>query len=142
MLRIKKMAKEKRDTFVLELPLKFSPQDSRELNTRLNAARFLYNACLGESLRRIALMKQSKCWSLGRKLKKSPENTKKRSEYFRQAQLDYEFSEYSLHSYVSGTRNACWIKEHIDSSTSQKIATKAFQAAKEYLLRKKGRPRF
>jgi putative transposase len=135
------MPKETNDSFILELPLRASPADSKELDIRLNAARQLYNAALGESLRRLDLVKESRLWAKGRSLLKTGKK-KEAKESFLQAQKKQEFSEYSLHAYIGKIRNGCWIGSHIDSSSSQKIATKAFQSAKEFLFRKKGRPRF
>ena len=49
-------------SFVAEFPLQTTAADDKTLDTRLNAARHLYNACLQECLRRLDLMKQSKAW--------------------------------------------------------------------------------
>ena len=102
------MPKETSDSFILELPLKASPMDSKELNIRLDAARQLYNASLSESLRRLALVKQSKLWTKGRELLKAGKK-KEAKESFLQAQKKYDFSEYSLHSFIGEVRNSSWI---------------------------------
>lgn len=136
------MSKSPSDSFILELPLKVSSHETKELDIRFEAGRHLYNACLGECLKRIALIRQSKEWSKGRSLEKRPENTKNRRDLFQQAQKKYAFSEYSLHAFVGNLRNNCWVREHVDSLTAQKVATNAFQSAMEYLVGKRGRPRF
>ena len=136
------MSSQNGNTFVLELPLNVPPSESKELNVRFEAARHLYNACLGECLRGIAHIRQSKEWVKGRSLEKKPENTKVRRDFFNKAKEKYAFSEYSLHSFAGNLRNSCWIKDHIDSFSAQKVATNAFQSAKEYLMGKRGRPRF
>jgi hypothetical protein len=136
------MSKKTSDSFILELPLKTSPEESKELDKRLEAARHLYNACLGECLRRMALLRQSKGWNKARSLPKTPENTKTRRDLFKESQKKYEFSEYSLHVFAADIRSSCWIKNHIDSSSAQKVATKAFNSAKEHLVGKRGKPRF
>ena len=48
------------DSFIHELRLKTTPHDLKDLDKRLNAARLLYNACLGEGLKRLRLVRQSK----------------------------------------------------------------------------------
>jgi putative transposase len=101
----------------------------------------LYNAALGESLLRLTLVKESRLWTKGRALLKA-DNQKEAKESFLQAQKNYEFSEYSLHAFIGGIRNSCRIRNHIDCHSSQKIATKAFQSTKEFLFRKRGKPRF
>jgi putative transposase len=136
------MSKGSSDTFVLELPLVISPQEEKEINIRFEASRHLYNACLGECLRCIALIRQSKTWSQARALTKTSENIKERRELYSKSQKEYQFSEYAMHFFAATIRKGCWIENHVDSSLAQKIATKAFLSAKEYLVGKKGRPRF
>ena len=54
------MPKAQTPSFVLELELKvrISQAEEKALLTRLDVARQVYNACLGESLRRLNLMRQ------------------------------------------------------------------------------------
>jgi len=49
-------------SFVCEVPLRVSPAHEKVLLARLEAARQLYNACLGEAVRRIRLIQQSRLW--------------------------------------------------------------------------------
>ncbi len=49
-------------TFVLSIPLVVKPGEDRILIGRMESGRRLYNATLGEALRRHGLMKQSKAW--------------------------------------------------------------------------------
>ena len=65
------MAKAKTPTFILELALEISPHDEAELNARFEAARQLYNACLDEAKRRLALLRQSKEFQKARKMPKT-----------------------------------------------------------------------
>lgn len=130
------------DSFIHEISLETTPQDQKELNVRLRAGGSLYNACLGESLRKISLIRQSHPWKKARKLIKSQEHTSERKELFKQTKKCYAYSEYELHAFVANLRKGCWIEKHLDSSTAQKIATKAFKAADEYLHGKRGKPRF
>ena len=60
-------------SFVYTLPLKVSRKEEKVLNKRFDAARQLYNACLGESLRRLDLMRQAKTYQYARKCKKKKE---------------------------------------------------------------------
>ena len=136
------MSKVSTDSFVHELALQTDPRDEKELDIRLEASRHLYNGCLSESLRKIVLIRQSNVWKKARRLAKSKENTTQRRELFKQAKQSYSYSEYELHSFVATLRKSCWLANHIDSHTAQKIATKAFKAADEYLHGKRGRPRF
>ena len=129
-------------SFVFEFPLQANPEEERELNIRFNASRQLYNACLGESLRQISLIRQSRQWNEASRLKKQKDNTAKRRKLYKEAEKEYDFSEYSLHTFVGKLRNNCWIRKHIDSLSAQKLATQAFSSLKQYLIGKRGRPRF
>jgi putative transposase len=98
--------------------------------SRLDAARQMYNACLGEAMRRINLIRQSKDFNKARSLKlQNPE----RKVLFKRARERYDFSEYALHSHSTKLRHS-WISEHIDSNTAQKLATRAYKAVEKVLF--------
>jgi putative transposase len=126
------------DSFIFELPLQIPAEQESVCHARFYAGCNLYNACLGEALKRLSLARQSKDWQQAKKLLRS----KERSNCFRQALKRSQFSEYSLHAFVKNLVHECWIKDHIDSQVAQKIATRAFLSAHEYMLGKRGRPRF
>jgi hypothetical protein len=54
---------------------------------------------------------------------------------------DYGFSEYALHLFVTQA-NTAWIADHIDSSTAQILATRAYRAAKRICVGQAKRVRF
>jgi DNA-nicking Smr family endonuclease len=98
----------------------------------------MYNACLGEAMRRVRLIRQSKDFSKARSLKpKNPE----RKVLFKRAREQYDFSEYALHSYSTKLRHS-WIGDHIDSNTAQKLATRAYKAVEKVLFGKAKKARF
>ena len=136
-------------TFIHELKLKTTPADIKVLSRRLDIARQLYNACLGESLKRLCLMRQSKAYQTALKLPKQTKNkkgkliaNKSRQQLFKQAKEDYRFSEYAIHAYLTKIYSKTWLAQHLDSLTAQKVATRAFKAAEAYAYGKKGKPRF
>ena len=133
------MPKSKTPSFIHELPLKVNPIEANVLRKRLEANRQLYNACLGEALRRLNPMRQSNIWQEAREMSQNIKDrkgkskpNKERAESFKQAREEYGFSEYSLHEYAKLIRQACFISDHIDSSTAQKTATRAFNAVEQY----------
>lgn len=133
------MAKRKSTpSFIHELPLRVDPRTARVLSVRFEAARNLYNACLRESLRRLDLMHESRAWRKARACK----DKKERSALFRKAAAPFALDEYSLHAFAAESKNACWIGDHLDINTCQKIAGRAYQAVAEHLYGKRGRPRF
>jgi transposase len=84
------------------------------------------------------LLRQSKDFQLARKLKKTDPQ---RKVLFKRARDTPNFSEYAIHAYVTGIRNS-WIGEHIDSTTAQKLATRAYNAAAKVLFGKAKKVRF
>lgn len=105
---------------------------------RLEAARQMYNACLGEAMRRVNLIRQSKDFNKARSLKS---NNPERKVLFKRTRERHEFSDYAIQSFGTKIRHS-WIGEHIDAHTGQKIATRAFNAAEKVLFGKARRVRF
>ena len=94
------MARETTASFICEVPLKATPADERELLIRLDCARMVYNACLGESLRRLRQLHESRAFKDAKKLPKGvrgSEAYQKRKEAFRDADEQAGFREYDLH---------------------------------------------
>src|SRR3990172_12738458 len=127
----------KTPSFVLELPLETTSVQETAILTRLEAGRQLYNACLGEALKRLDLIRQSREFQIIIILPKGEE----RSDKFKNLDKEYGFTEYALHDYVAKIRDS-WIKEHINSHIAQKIATRAFKAVQKKAFRKAKNVRF
>lgn len=126
------------ETFIHELSLIVSFLSLLELDSRLEAGGFLYNAMLQESLRRLKLMRESKEWQKARALIDRKEKNKAFKKIIRQR----KFTEYDLHRYLTDFLKGFPLRSKLDSQCCQKIASRAFSAAKEYSLGKRGRPRF
>jgi transposase len=90
----------------------------------------MYNACLGEAMRRLKLIRQSKDFNRARS--KKPSNPE-RKVLFKRARERYDFSEYALHSWCTQLRHS-WLDKHIDSNTAQKLATRAYKAVEKVLF--------
>ena len=125
-------------SFVCELPLVVSPANEGVILSRLEAARQMYNACLGEAMKRVRLIRQSKDYNKAGSLK--PSNPE-RKVLFKRAREQYEFSDYAIQSYGTKIRHS-WIADHIDAHTGQKIATRAFNAVEKVLFGKAKKVRF
>jgi len=145
------MPKAKTDSFIVEVPLAITSSEEKCLLARLEAARQVYNACLGESLKRLGLLRQSKAYQTARKMprgrtgrgatEKQKRMAKARASAFREANAVVGFREYDLHAYAKQF-NHCWLGEHLDINTIQKLATRAFKAVQQHSFGKRGRPRF
>lgn len=128
---------ERTPSFVCELPLQVSPAEARELNARLEAARQVYNACLGEALQRARLLRERRMYRKARRMPKGDE----RSEAFRAARRSVEFTDAALQRYAVRLRQRVF-RDRLDVHVAQKLASRAFLAANEWLLGRRGRPRF
>ncbi len=136
-------------SFVTEIPLVVNSQVEKELLARFQAGRQLYNACLNEAMTRVRLISFSDTYQQARITPKTLKKGQKtvpnpeRKKLFNQGWSDYHFSEYELHSFATLTaKSAKWIAEKIDSNTQQKLATRAFNAAKKVLLGQAKKVRF
>jgi putative transposase len=113
-------------SFIMEFPLRTNPAQESTILVRLDAGRQLYNACLGEALRRLDLLRQSKeCLEI-RQLPRG----NIRTEAFKALNKKFEFTEYDLHHYTVGIRHS-WIEEHINIHIAEKLATRAFKAVQK-----------
>ncbi len=135
------MPKNTTPSFITELPLIVSSQIDRELMSRFQAGRHLYNACLTEAMVRVRLVQNSEAYKQALSLPRTVKKGKKyianseRKKLFNEAWRQYRFGEYELHSFATKTaKSAKWIAEKVDSNTQQKIATRAFNTAKKVLL--------
>src|SRR5881275_1399015 len=114
--------KSKTPTFLLELPLRVDAGQAKRLRAHFEAARCLYNALLGEALKRLSQMRADPAWQAARDLPKAQK--KERKAAFSRLRQMYSFSEYALHSFAK-TANCSWIADHIDSMMAQTLATRA-----------------
>jgi putative transposase len=113
-------------SFVCEVPLRVSPAEERVLQARLEAARALYNACLGEARRRWRLVEESKAYQHAQRL---PKKTTERKDAFKAARAAHGFTDADLQAYAKECRHASvWIEDHLDAPVSQKLATRAYRA--------------
>lgn len=128
---------EQEGRFVLELPLQTHGGQEKTLRTRFEAGRQIYNACLGECLRRLTLMRESKDYQRARAMQKG----KERTSAFRDLDKRFLFREYDLYHWTTQFTRS-WLNEHIDSQTVKRLMERAYNATKEYQFGKRGRPRF
>ena len=144
-----KRRSERTPSFVCELPLRVPWSLGRRLAAKFEAARQVYNACLGEGLRRLGLVRQSVWFAKGRA---TPRQQKvERQTHFRAAREQHAFSDAALQQYAIRLRSKggtgrgapkTWIGEHLGAHEVQTLASRAYRAANTYLLGQHGRPRF
>jgi putative transposase len=131
------MGRQTTPSFILELPLQVDTTQQRSLSARLEIARQVYNACLGESLRRLELKRESQAYRAAVKL---PKGTKRQAA-FADINQTFGFQEYALHAYAAHITQS-WMAHHLDSQVVQTLASRAFKAVQQYAFGKRGKPRF
>lgn len=118
---------EQTPSFVCEIPLQVTVRQARTINTRLEAGRQLYNAILGEGLRRLRLTKESKAYQATKKIPKDEVHLNERRAAFSAVRLDHGFTEYQLSQYATQIRKS-WIGDHVGAHLAQKIVKRVYQA--------------
>jgi len=95
-------------SFVCEVPLRVTRPQERILLARLEAARQVYNACLGQARIRARLVRESKAFQRARAL---PREDPQRKRLFAQARGQHAFSAYALHAYAQPLGRP-WLPDH------------------------------
>ena len=115
------MANSKTSSYTLTLKLKTNKSDISALDKYFELSRKLYNALLGEGLKRLKSMRESKLYQQARK---ETDKTKKR-ELFKQAELKYNYGKFALNKYSTSLR----VNEFkdIDANTVQALSARAIQ---------------
>ena len=134
------MAKSKTPSFVLSLKLNTSKSQMRVLDKRFFYAQQMYNVLVRYVRKQINKMRSDKDYRILISeyvtLNGDAKHTKKRkAELGKQLsaiRLQYGLSEYQLHEYVVIQQHR--YKKHIDSNTSQKIATSVWNAVQKVLF--------
>src|SRR5215468_5861366 len=125
-------------TFLLELPLQVNSQQAKHLRGHFEAARHLYNALLGEAVKRLRRMRADPRWQQARLIPRSDKQA--RTTAFAALRKEHGFSEYALHAFATQA-NTSWIADHMDANTAQTLATRAYHAANRVCLGKARRVR-
>jgi hypothetical protein len=133
------MKRAKTPTFLLELPLQVDWSQESHVRAHLEAARSLYNALLGEAMKRLSCMRNDPAWNKARAIPRS--HKQERALAFSAVRKKYRFSEDDLHEYAKQAR-VSWIADHSDSTMAQTLATRAYQAATRVCVGKAKRVRF
>jgi len=125
-------------SFVLELPLVVTPGDERILASRFETARWLYNAVLGEGLKRQRLMRESRKWRDALSIA----DRKERTPALRSICMKYGFTGASLSSFGTECKNVAGWQDLLGAHETQKVSERAFGALEQYGFGKRGKPRF
>ncbi|MDF5721590.1 MAG: transposase [Rhizonema sp. PD37] len=135
------MPKKRTPSFITEIPLKVNSTQESELLSKFEASRQLYNACLGEVMYRMQLVRNSEAFKIAKKIPRA--NLKQRGDAFIAARQAYRYSDFEIQAYATVTANSSkWIADKIDSNTQQTIATRAFKASERVMFGRAKKVRF
>lgn len=129
------------DTFILELPLKMTRKDEKKILARFEAARQVWNAVLGEGLKRLDLLWQSKAYRRALKMPRGGKDrqatTKQRDEYrarikaFQKAEAAAKTRKYDLNHWATQFTHS-WIRDHLGSQEVKAIVKHIIVAINAY----------
>jgi len=122
--------------YVLTLPLKTEKWQEDILEKRLNIARQIYNACLGEILSRYRLMQRQKEYGLAMKMEKG----KKRNAIFNKLRKDFGVTKFDLNKFVKPMGQK--FKQNLGSQMVQEIAERSFSAFEKLMFKEAKKVRF
>src|SRR5215472_10965946 len=127
-------------TFLLELPLQVTSQQAKHLHGHFEAARHLYNALLGEAMKRVRRLRADVRWQQARLIPRSDKQA--RTAAF--AALQKRVRLCGIHaSHAFATQaNTSWIADHVDANTAQTLASRAYHAESSVCVGKARRVRF
>lgn len=100
---------ERTPSFVCEVPLRVVPAQVRVLNARLQVARQVCNACLGETIRRARLLRERRAYRKARRLP----NGEEQSAAFRAVRRSVDFTDAAMQRYAVRLRQRAF-RDHLD----------------------------
>jgi putative transposase len=129
-------------THVRSWPLCPSPAQRRDLRTRFFTGMRVYNAVLGEFIRRGRMVKADPAFDAARQMPRRTlsERTARRTA-FRAAEQAHGFSAEAAQSFASALRRS-WVRVHLPAQETQNLGARVFDAVKPWHLGRRGMPRF
>ncbi|EKN62541.1 ISChy9, transposase orfB [Neobacillus bataviensis LMG 21833] len=137
-------SKDRTPSFVATIRLKTNLKEEKQLLVLSDCARQLYNACLGESLKRLKKVQGTDLYKETIQLSKVTEaDVEKRRANFKYLNDLFGFTDASIQSFGIKTKNdSQFIAEHLGTHVCQKISTRAFKATQKYAFKCAKKVRF
>ncbi|WP_144554557.1 hypothetical protein [Bacillus sp. X1(2014)] len=134
----------KTPSFIATIRLRTNAQEEKLILMLSDCGRQLYNACLGEGLKRIKAIQNTKLYKETVRLSKTLEtDIEKRRANFKYLNATFSFTDYSIQSFGTKTKNASkFIAEHLGTHVCQKLSTRAFKAVQQFAFKKAKKVRF
>ena len=129
-------------SFIHEFPLKVSKYSQRKYNIKFNAAKELYNSILGELLKRHKLMLSDIRYQNAIELYKQDNSKSEAKTLFDKLKVEYKITKNELQKLAKDIKNKCYMKDHLDSVSIQKLSDRVFDTYTKWCIGKGGKPRF
>lgn len=123
--------------FTHELLIRATRGQKHILDTRLEVARLAYNALLSECLRRVQLLRESREFRKARAMRAG----RRKRVALRRVDERFAFRRYDLYGWASKKVTPSWLGDHVDAQCVRSLAARAYTAARQYQLGRKGLPR-
>lgn len=124
-------------THVAQLQLRPTPRMRAVIDIRFHASLRVYNACLGEALKRCRKLRTAPRFEQAKEMPQGSERTV----MFRILEHEAGFEEQTLMSFGSSLRQS-WVRDQVLAQEAQVLARRAFRAAARWHYGKSGKPRF
>ena len=129
-------------THVRSWPLRPDPGQCRDLRTRFFTGARVYNAVLAEFIARSRAVKSDPAWQSARQLpRRTKDERAARRAAFDAIAAAHGFTAGEAQSFASSLRKT-WVREHLPAQETQSLGVRAFDAVKQWHLRRRGKPRF
>ena len=129
-------------THVRSWPLRPNPAQCRDIRTRFFTGARVYNAVLAEFIGRSRAVKSDPAWQAARQLpRRTKEERAARRAAFDAVVAAHGFTASEAQSFASSLRQS-WVREHLPAQETQNLGARAFDAVKQWHLRRRGKPRF
>jgi putative transposase len=129
-------------THVRSWALRPDLKQAKVIRTRFRAGVRVYNAVLGEFIKRGRAVKADPAWAVARELpRRDKDQRKARSAAFRSVEAAHGFNRGAAQSYASSLRKV-WVREQLPAQEAQDLGARLFDAVKQWHLGKRGKPRF
>ena len=137
------MARAKTPSFIVEVPLKTTAEDERLLLDRFLCAKKLNNTLLQNGIEIVNAMRSSDEWRVACKIRQNTDEAKKlKAETFGNIRKAHGFSKPHFENLIKTHAEASGFNKRIGSHECQALAEKVFNALNEWVLGKRGKPRF
>lgn len=137
-------SKERTPSFIATIRLKTNMKHEKHLLMLSDCGRQFYNACLGESLKRLKAIQNTELYKETIRLSKTSEtDIEKRRANFKYLNETFRFTDYSIQSFGTKTKNASkFIADHLGTHVCQKLSTRAFKAVQKFAFKKANNVKF